>query len=285
MILFFIFVQLFIVIFGCVERDRENVKGVPGIQNYKSVTQIKLPGQLQEISGLACSNDGRIFGHDDEIGVVYEIDPAAGEILKRFQLGTFGIKADFEGLAIVDSVFYLVESSGTLYDFKEGSNNSSVTFNSRKVAFSSKFEIEGLCYNPNINSLLFACKEYPGKDFKGFRTVFAYSLDTSSLLPDPVIKIDLKTIKEKLGNDDFYPSGIEYNKLTNSYFVIGSKGQPVLAEFSADGALTSVTKLSTKFHKQPEGITFLPDGKMIICDEGGNGSAVITIYDDPQKTF
>jgi uncharacterized protein YjiK len=98
------------------------------------------------------------------------------------------------------------------------------------------------------------------------------------LLKEPIIKIKLKTIKEELGKDDFFPSGIEYNKFTNTYFVIGSKGQQVIAEFSSEGDLIVVKGLKKKYHKQPEGITFLPDGKMIISDEGGKGSATLTIY-------
>jgi uncharacterized protein YjiK len=263
---------------GCIEKNNDEIIGEKIIKNSQLISHVKLSNQLREISGLACTKDGRVFCHNDEKGVVYEIDPKSGKILKRFQLGSIGIEADFEGIAIVGTTFYLVDSRGTLYNFNEGGDLENVKVESRRVGFSSKFEIEGLCYNPDINALLFACKEYPGKNFKGYRTVFAYSLDKQTLLPKPIIKIDLDEIKKELGKDDFYPSGIEYNNSTKTYFVISSKSQQVIAEFSSSGELKSIKKLKNKYHQQPEGITFLPDGRMIISDEGGNGKATITIY-------
>ena len=46
-----------------------------------------LPGRLDEVSGLAFTPDGRLFAHDDERAWVHEIDPATGEVGKRFMLG------------------------------------------------------------------------------------------------------------------------------------------------------------------------------------------------------
>ena len=48
---------------------------------------IKLPGELQEISGLTMTDDGRLFGHNDEKGFVYQIDYSNGNVIKKFSLG------------------------------------------------------------------------------------------------------------------------------------------------------------------------------------------------------
>src|SRR5688572_27149731 len=47
-----------------------------------------LPSRLHEISGLATSADGRVFAHDDEHAVIYQIDPKQGRIMKWFSLGS-----------------------------------------------------------------------------------------------------------------------------------------------------------------------------------------------------
>ncbi len=47
--------------------------------NLKEGKQIKLPGYLREISGLAISEEGNIFTHDDERGIVYQIDYTKGD--------------------------------------------------------------------------------------------------------------------------------------------------------------------------------------------------------------
>jgi uncharacterized protein YjiK len=248
------------------------------VQKAEDIYQTKLQNVLREISGLTVTDDGRLFGHNDEVGIIYEIDYRTGSVIKRFQLGTFGIEGDFEGLAFANDKFYLTESDGTLYEFSEGANNSSVNFKTTKTGFSSKFEIEGLCYYPKENWLLFACKEYPGKKYDGFRTVYAYSLRGYTLLPKPFLLIDTDKIKKELGDKDFYPSGIEYNKNTNTFYIISSKAQKAIAEMSTDGELLKVEKLKNKYHKQPEGITFLSNGTMIISDEGVKGTATLTIY-------
>ena len=59
-----------------------------------------LPGRLEEISGLAITPEGRLFGHDDERAVVHEIDAEGGEVGKRFTVGDPPLAGDFEGMAI-----------------------------------------------------------------------------------------------------------------------------------------------------------------------------------------
>ena len=49
--------------------------------------QRRLPRRLREISGLAVTSDGRLFGHDDERAVIYEIDVEGGQIVKSFAIG------------------------------------------------------------------------------------------------------------------------------------------------------------------------------------------------------
>ena len=86
-------VIIFIVTLGCSkESDKIMNENLFDLKSDK-IIQVKLSNQLKEISGLASSNDGRIFGHDDEEGVIHQIDPSNGEIVKRFQLGDFGIEA------------------------------------------------------------------------------------------------------------------------------------------------------------------------------------------------
>ncbi|NTW64654.1 MAG: hypothetical protein HGA46_11425, partial [Chlorobiaceae bacterium] len=45
-----------------------------------------LPTKLREISGLALSGEGKLFTHNDEKGVVYQLDLMTGRIIKKFYL-------------------------------------------------------------------------------------------------------------------------------------------------------------------------------------------------------
>ena len=57
-----------------------------------------LPPELSEISGLALTDDGRLFAHNDESARISEIDYRRGTILKHFYAGEKDLRGDFEGL-------------------------------------------------------------------------------------------------------------------------------------------------------------------------------------------
>ncbi|MFC2092705.1 SdiA-regulated domain-containing protein [Bacteroidota bacterium] len=235
---------------------------------------IKLPGELQEISGLTMTDDGRLFGHNDEKGFVYQIDYSNGNVIKKFSLGKKYEREDFEGIAYAHNIFYMVASKGDLYEFDEGRDGESVSFNVYKTDLNSKNDVEGLCFDPETNSLLLACKGYPGKGFKKQKAIYSFSLDRMKLEKDPRFLIDLSEIKQT-----FNPSGIERNPNTGTFFIIAANGNAIL-EISEHGELIDISKLPPVIHEQPEGITFAPDKSLIISDEGDfeRGSIVLHLY-------
>lgn len=235
---------------------------------------IKLPGELQEISGLTMTDDWRLFGHNDEKGFVYQIDYANGNIIKKFSLGEKYEREDFEGIASAHNKFYMVASNGDLYEFDEGGDGENVSYNIYKTDLNSKNDVEGLCYDPETNSLLLACKEYPGKGFKKHKAVYSFSLDKMKLEKEPRFLIDLSKIKQT-----FNPSGIERNPYTGTFFIIAANGNAII-EISKNGELIDITKLPPVIYEQPEGITFAPDRSLIISNEGDyeRGSIVIHKY-------
>ena len=222
--------------------------------------------------------DGNLFCHNDESGVIYQIDTNSGKILKAFQLGTWGLEADFEDMAIVGDKFFLITSSGMLYEFHEGSNLEKVKFQEINLGFSSNYEIEGLCYDPESKSLLVACKNYGGKNYKGMRTVYSFSLETRTLNKTPRFLISLKELKNKFGITKFFPSAISREPKTGNFFVLSSKGKPAIIELDSSGTILSGRILEKKRHPQPEGLAFNKNSDMLISDEAADNSATITIY-------
>ncbi|MGE0352695.1 MAG: hypothetical protein AB7Q69_05580, partial [Gemmatimonadales bacterium] len=80
------------------------------------VARYRLPRALTEISGLAMNAEGRLFAHDDERGIIFEVDYRSGRILRSFSLGRRGLRGDYEGIAVVGQSIWLVTSDGTLYE-------------------------------------------------------------------------------------------------------------------------------------------------------------------------
>ena len=55
-----------------------------------TATRWKLAKSLREISGLAMTEDNRLLAHNDEKGIIFEIDYQNGSIVKAFGLGDLG---------------------------------------------------------------------------------------------------------------------------------------------------------------------------------------------------
>ncbi|MCB9207499.1 MAG: SdiA-regulated domain-containing protein [Ignavibacteriales bacterium] len=246
--------------------------------NRKIIKVVKLPSSLDEVSGITFSSEGNLFCHNDESGIIFQLDTLTGKLVKYFQIGSWGIEADFEDIAIAGERFFLITSSGILYEFKEGTNLEKVEFKEIDLGFSSNYEIEGLCCDPETNSLLIASKKYAGKKNKGKRAVYSFLLETNSLVDVPRFLLSLEEIENKFGIKEFFPSAISREPKTGNFHILSSKGGSSIIEIDNNGNLLAGFKLSNKKHPQPEGLAFTKNGKMFITDEAVNGAARITIY-------
>jgi uncharacterized protein YjiK len=283
---------LFILPIACAENtSQEKTMTEESLFSLESKSTVNLAKKLQELSGLAITTDGRLFGHDDERAVIYQIDFSKGSIIKSFSIGKKTLKKDFEGIAIVGELFYLVTSNGEIYEFREGKNKSTVPYEKYKTKLSVKNDVEGLCYDSDTESLLLACKGHPGKNYDGNRAVYSFSLTEKKLKKKPrflmsieeVNSLNVSDFTEKMGEffliteSGFAPSGIEKHLGRNSFFILSSQGKMII-EVSADGKIVGKILLDKKHHNQPEGITFTNDNALLISDEGGTGKAKITHY-------
>jgi len=105
---------------------------------------MRLPSGLAEVSGLAVASDRTVYAHDDEHGIVYEIDVLSGEMGAIFALGHPTIRGDFEGIATYDGLIYLITSDGLLFETQIGAHKERVPFNSYSTGIGEFCEIEGL---------------------------------------------------------------------------------------------------------------------------------------------
>lgn len=249
------------------------------IEKTENKTTIKLPSKLNEISGIVFSDDERLFCHDDEKGSVYQIDPKTGKIIKTFFLGSWGVEADFEDIAIAENKFYLITSNGILYEFEEGNDKEKVNFNTIDLKFSSKFEIEGLYYDDEYNSLLISTKDYAGKKYDDDeRAVYSFSLEKRQLEVEPLFLITLKQLKKEFDIKDFFPSAITKNPVSKNYLILSSKDNPALIEINSKGEILNGIKLDKSKHPQPEGIAVTKNGEIYISDEADKKSPKLTYY-------
>lgn len=233
---------------------------------------IQLPKQLKEISGMTITPNGRLFAHQDESGVIFEVNLQNGEIIKKFSLGYIPIKGDFEDIAFVNNKFYLVNSNGDIFEFEEGEDNKSVEYKVYKTGLKSSQDVEGLSYDPETNSLLLACKGSSGIENDNSKAVYSFSLDKKAIEENPRFLIPLSEIK-----NTFAPSGIQKNLNTGTFFIIAASGNEII-EISKDGKILGKSDLPAKANIQPEGIIFANDNTLYISNEGKGGNGYIVIY-------
>jgi len=259
----------------------QNEAPFPSIADYtfkqKADYRFKLAGRIKETSGLAVDKYDRLFTHNDESATIFELNKKNGKIIKQFYVGDKKVlKADFEGLAIVDSIFYLVKSNGDIIEFKEGRAEEMMSFHLYKNDLSKKIEIEGLCYDNEQQQLLMISKSDKRKKQKLYRSIFAFSLTEKKMEKTARFKLLIKEITAlNLIEKDFGPSGIEYNQKTKHFFIIAHISK-LIVEIDEKGQVIAVDQLIN--HRQPEGITFLSDGSCLIADEGGSNAARLSIY-------
>lgn len=237
----------------------------------------ELPKALQEISGLAVDSAGRVFAHDDEQAVVYQLDPATHRVVKRFSFGRPAVRGDFEAIAVVGRQVILTTSGGVLYAGREGRDGEAVPYVTQATGVGRACEVEGMAYEPAGRALLFVCKEPRTTALAGHLAVLRWSLDRKALDPRPRVFIRLSEITRELKGSGFHPSELVRVAGSGHYLVL-SGHEHAIAEITLAGKVVAVARLRRGDHRQAEGLALGPDGALLISDEGAGGRGTVTVY-------
>ncbi len=250
----------------------------------------QMPAELVEISGLSCFGDSGIAAVQDEDARIYLLDTASGKVTSTYN---FGDKGDFEGIAIIDSVAWVLESNGNLYRV-ENFKHPHPAVTKFKTPLTAANNAEGLAYDKETNALLIACKGKPGlkkgEKYEGFKAIYSFRLDDQKMDATPRFLIDLSVIEgfrksgairdfyirtaKKAGlisdNLFFEPSGIAFHPHNNHLFVISHTAKLLLV-LNREGHIVDIRRLNPRLFNQPEGICCSNDGTLYISNEGGRG--------------
>ncbi len=238
--------------------------------------QWRLPQRLAEISGLATHPDGRVFAHDDETGVIYQIDVTAGRLIKNFALGDPIELGDFEGLAITpEGVFYLITSRGLLYRFEEGADGAQVAFETIDTGMHRVCEIEGLAYFAPEESLILACKRMNARPMRDSVRLYSWRPDAPQNPAQEWLALPAADLAQRAGVEHFRPSSVEIDPVSGRILLL-SANRGAFVEISREGEILAARALPG--HAQAEGVTISPDGALIISDEAAGGQAMLSRY-------
>lgn len=224
-------------------------------------SKIKLPKELNEISGLSFTDKNTLVGVQDEKGFIYFINTLDGSF-KKYK---FGKNGDYEGVCFVNNHIFVLESNGNLHKLTKDSNKNKYSKETFKFSKNANFDFEGLTFNSQNNELLVACKSHGNYLLRDKFYVYSFSLENNSYSKDPYLTYNKKDIKKQ-----FKPSGIHYSKSELLYILSSTSKQ--IALFKGKNHIKTI-KLDDKIFEQPEGITADKNGDIWICSEKGKKSA------------
>ena len=257
----------------------------------------ELPNKLEEISGLSYSEDNRLACVQDEKGNIYIFNSNTGEVEQKID---FGNDDDYEGIEIIGQDAWVMNSKGTLFLVKNYLNEDILNVEKFNTEFTGKNDTEGLGYDPSSGNLLIACKGHPfvdEKHGKEFKAVYFFNTEAKKIDREPFLLIELDSIKyyknyntmtrlgvellayfdDSKGDLSFQPSAIAVHPLSGNIYILAAVGN-LLIVYSRENKMLAMNKLKSKFHPQPEGICFGPDGTLYIANEGDGGHGSIQAY-------
>lgn len=252
-----------------------------------------LPYELREVSGVTTISNDTVACIQDEDGIIYYYDLNSASVIKKINFGDAG---DYEGLAKVDSNFYIIRSDAAL--FKTSKVNDSTVSTETYTLTIPSLNNEGLCFDKKENRLLIAPKSKLGKghEYKNLRSVYAFDLKTNKTSENPILQFNIdQIIQFALQNNiplpikendnisfegglefnlKFKPSSIAVHPLTDDIYIVSAVDK-TMCVFNKQGELINYMLLDASIFNKPEGITFLEDGDMIITNEGQMGTPTL----------
>jgi hypothetical protein len=243
-------------------------------------SQFALPQGLSEISGVAVASANTVFAHDDNYAIVYELDLKSGRTVRAFALGKPTVKADFEDIAVRDGYVYLLTSDGRIFEAPIGENRKRVLYNAYDTGVGAHCETEGLANGTSEGDFLILCKKAHEAEFKDRLVIYSWNLHARRPVAVPWLNISLDGLVPKLEQANFHPSAFVWRHERGTLIVVSAKGHTAI-EIDQQGRLLDRFKIDKEQHPQPEGMALMPDGRLVLSDQGPNGQGKISVYSPP----
>lgn len=241
---------------------------------------IRLPAELDEISGIVYyPRDTSVFAIIDEDGLLYKIPLKNPKSIRKW---TFDKARDFEDLVLIDSTFYVLVSKGDIITLKFQGDSISAEKSDFSDVGKSTMEFESLL-KLNDSTLLMICKECV-QDDKETVSSYTYHLSDSGNVYKDYIRFNVNQLNARQNlKGKLKMSAATIHPITGDIYMISSI-QNVLYITDSDGNYKASYELNPIIYKQPEGITFTPEGNMIISNEfAGEGFGELLLFKYKRK--
>lgn len=247
---------------------------IAGFDVRSPVARWELPGHLREASGLAVSRPGFVVVHNDERGLVVEVDYRTGRVAREWWFGEPVVRADFEGIEVIEGEVTLMSSDGRLWSARLPQESGVITpWRVVDTGLGRRCELEGLAHDGS-GSWIIPCKR-PTHDQRPDAPASLFVLPQDTPGPPREVAVTSASRRRSLG-----PSAITVT--TDGDWLVLFGPERAIGLVTAQGRLTTLLEWPARNHRQPEGITIDRD-RLVIADEGaGRSPGTLTVYGPPQ---
>jgi hypothetical protein len=248
-----------------------------------------LPPALREVSGITAVDAHTIACVQDEAGALFFV---ATDGREQPRMAPFGARGDYEGLARVGGDYWLLRSDGLLQCLRPGDGGLVVAAHLRMPREHGDYE--GLCHDGRHGLLLVLPKDKPegDKDARDRRPVYAVDLAAMRVLPEPQLVyrvrdlvdqarargFDLPTRTNAKGKERVHlrvlASEILVDTAADDVLILSAIDR-ALFRLDREGRLRSLRLFDEAELPQPEAMTMLPDGRLLVASEGAGGTGAI----------
>lgn len=251
-----------------------------------------LPAELTEVSALTDIDESTVACLQDEEAAIYIVDLVTGKVSGK---SVFAGPGDYEGLTRVGDDLYALRSDGLIHRLrKEGDGYAQVdTF--RLIV--PNHNIESLGLDERNQVMLIAAKDNlkGDKALRDARFVYGWDLRTDRQMPKPVltlnvqrvasqaralgVKLPMKRTEKGQERLDFKlrPSSIALHPTEDLYYLLSAQDRALLV-LDRLGTLKELVFLDPGLFPKPEGITFQPDGTLLISNEGKDAPPNLLVF-------
>lgn len=250
---------------------------LPQGYSLDEVQRIILPDELDEISGIAW-HENELLAIEDESSIIFRINPETGKILKKKK---FEKNRDIEEIQVIGGTAWVLRSNGNLYqvsNFKEEESETEI-FEFPNLG---KRDLEAIVADIDEPFVWIICKVCEWDEGPDRASIFKFDLKTMKFDSIPGKEIEINQLsgmlsEKELKNLKIQPSAAAIHPLTGDYFLLSSTGKWLM---TLDKSMnpTSVHLLDHSLFKQPEGMTFAPDGTLYISNEAADGRANLLVF-------
>ena len=239
----------------------------PAPYDFARATQsLDLPPALQEISGLTVLPDGRLAAVNDERGRVYAIGLDSGAVEMMVDFGT---KGDYEGVECVGERLFVMDSDGSVVELTEWRTGGTATEVYDGGYGERLCNAEGLAGDPY--RLILVCKE---ANVKEDNAMYAFELGADTFAYRPIRYLDPREVGV---SKDLRPSAAAVHPVTGQTMVLSSRYELIMV-LSRTGVLDAVWDIKPARLQQPEGMTFLANGDLVLASEGDHRPGRVVRY-------